>query len=910
MNIDEYSKQNPSSAIIQTNRLRGETLAAWMRVVFAAAAALIFLLCKLASGTFHRAALEYFYLAGLGAALLYSLFILTGPNRPGARRAVAFISSAIDVTLVSFSICAALIYAVQPAAALISFNFLYLWYITLILLAMHRHDAANALFTGALAAVQYLLIILGLRYTPALLFRNIPFSSSWIGGMAPAELFRCFVLLLVGVLGFFLTRSITRRMWRSAEELRIGQAYLTQFFESNPEAIVLSDNDTRVLRINKAFTRLFGYTEAEAVGRPIDELVAPQRLKEEAVRLSQTAQEGQEFLLESVRRRKDGGLVDVSILGAPIFFRGNQVAIFGVYRDVTERRRKERLLQALNQAALAMQSALTREQINAAVAGELEKLGYMWTVMLLDEAGGRLKAEYLGFEPSLIRTAERLAGLSYQDCTFSPDVDQDIFRIIEKGETRFIEDTTTMLRNLLPESSKAAAEQLAGLMRTPATVGAPLIQEDRTIGLLFVHSRDLSPQDEAAITAFANQLSAALQKIGLIKKLEKNISELKRTQAELLQAQKMEAVGRLAGGIAHDFNNLLTVIRGYSELLLADFERDTAVTETIGEIQRAADQASRLTEHLLAFSRKQMHQPRVMSLNDILSGMERILQRLIGEDITLITRPGSDLRPVEIDPAQIEQVVMNLAVNARDAMPDGGKLIIETANVELGEAFVSQHPEVRPGPYVLLAMSDTGPGIEQSILPQIFEPFFTTKERGRGTGLGLSVVYGIVKQSMGYVYAENLSGQGARFTLYFPPSPQQPPSSKADDRSEQNLGGSQKILLVEDDDNVRRLTATILERNGYSVLAARSGEEALELGREEMDSVQILVTDVVMPGMNGRTLARRLQERIAGLKILFMSGYAEQLADFKDHEEPGSDFLQKPFSRAELLQKLQKLQES
>jgi signal transduction histidine kinase len=612
-------------------------------------------------------------------------------------------------------------------------------------------------------------------------------------------------------------------------------------------------------------------------------------------------------LIESVRQKKDRSLVDVSILGAPIYFQGEQVAIFGIYRDVTERKRKERLFRALNQAAVAMQGALTHQQIIDAVATELGALGYSWNVLLLEKGGEVLKVEYLSFESNLVRTVERLLGMPSKEVRIPIDCDEDLSAIVRKGVTRFIADSTELVRAMVPDPMKGLAARIVKILGVTYIIGAPLMQEGGTIGVLGVHSQALSEEDIPTITAFANQLSAAWQKISLIGKLEKNIAELQQTHAQLIQAQKMEAVGRLAGGIAHDFNNLLTVILGYSELLLNEFDDEPSVRETVREIRKAGEQASQLTEHLLAFSRKQMVKPKVMNLNSIVRSMEKLLQRLIGEDVALQIKLEEELQPIRIDPNQVEQVIMNLAVNARDAMPQGGSLCIETTNIYLGQPFVSQHPEVTAGPYVLLAMTDTGQGIDENVIPQIFEPFFTTKERGRGTGLGLSTVYGIVKQSLGYVYAENVADGGARFTLVFPPSQGELSLERPKTESEGNLEGSEKILLVEDEETVRRLTQTILEREGYGVVAAANGKDALDLDQKELEDVSVLVTDVVMPGMNGRVLAQKLQERFPELKVLFLSGYSEEVTGIESEGDQAGEFLQKPFSRIDLLQKLRRM---
>jgi len=892
-------------------RLSGERIAALVRIAACLLVAALFLTYAVGIQPFGESVLGALFLVCLGITVLYSLFVLRLLKKKGYWRAMFFVSSGLDVSMISFTVLVILRYSGDTIVALAAFFTVYLLYFPVIALSVRRFDPAGALFSGLLAAAQYISLAVILSRSPLLFPKHVAVASVWFGDLAPNELFKGVLLLVAGIIGFSVARNGAQRLLQVAGTegaLHVEQATLTRFFESTPEAIVVTDNDTRILRVNSAFSELFGYSEKEAIGRQIDELISPEELADEAARLSHEASSGKKFFLETKRRRKDKTLVDVSILGAPIVYRGEQIAVFGTYRNISEQKRKDRLLQALNQAALAMHEALTHEQIVDAVSRELERLGFMWTVLLLDESGTRLQVEYLGFESSLLRTTERLLGVSEKELRILVDGEQSIQSVVRKRQTRFIEDPTFLLDFIFPRSLASLSSRLAKILRLTKSIGAPLVQGVRVIGMLTVHSAVLSPEDVGAITAFANQLSASWQKISLIEELETSIAELKKTQAQLLQAQKMEAVGRLAGGIAHDFNNLLTVIRGYSELLLADFDSNSTVAETIEEIKKAGEQASQLTEHLLAFSRKQITQPTIVNLNDTIRGMEKILQRLIGEDISLSTLLEQNLKSVRIDPAQIQQVIMNLAVNARDAMPDGGRLEIETANTLLDSSFVSRHPEVNPGWYVCLSITDTGRGIPEGVIPQIFEPFFTTKERGRGTGLGLSTVYGIVKQSAGYVYAKNVSGGGARFTLFFPPREEEAILPDSGSESLQVQNNPEKILLVEDEATVRRLTQTMLERQGYTVIIAGNAEEALSLGKEELETVRVLITDVVMPGMNGRVLARKIRDQFPEMKVLFLSGYAEQMDDFNTVSDPNSDFLQKPFSRAELLKKIHDIQ--
>ncbi len=389
----------------------------------------------------------------------------------------------------------------------------------------------------------------------------------------------------------------------------------------------------------------------------------------------------------------------------------------------------------------------------------------------------------------------------------------------------------------------------------------------------------------------------------------RDVSERKRLGEQLRQAQKMEALGRLAGGIAHDFNNLLTAIISYSELLLETLGEVEPARRHAEEILRAADRAAALTRQLLAYSRQQVLAPQVLNLNTVVSGLERLLRRLIGEDIELSTALAAGLRRVKIDPGQIEQVLMNLAVNARDAMPTGGKLSISTANVELDEAYAWNHVDVQPGAYVRLSVSDTGTGMSEEVRARVFEPFFTTKDVGRGTGLGLATVHGIIKQSEGHIEVESAPGQGTAFHVYIPQviEPARP-TMHAMPRPEL-LRGTETVLLVEDDDVVRGLMRTVLERHGYTVLEASQGIEALQLSSQHQGPLHMLLTDVVMPHMNGRQLYSQLAAHRPGLKVLYMSGYTGGAIAHLGELEPEAAFLQKPFPAEALARKLREVLE-
>jgi nitrogen-specific signal transduction histidine kinase/CheY-like chemotaxis protein len=384
-------------------------------------------------------------------------------------------------------------------------------------------------------------------------------------------------------------------------------------------------------------------------------------------------------------------------------------------------------------------------------------------------------------------------------------------------------------------------------------------------------------------------------------------AETKRLEQQLRHAQKMEAVGRLAGGVAHDFNNMLTIISGYSGLLLDHPETLEPLRNYVNEIKNASARAASLTRQLLAFSRQQVLAPRVLDLNAVVANIEKMLKLLIGEDISLVTVLGERLWPIKADAGQLEQVLLNLAVNARDAMPDGGGLTIETANVEMDSTSAQAHFPLSPGPYVLLTFSDTGIGMDAETQARIFEPFFTAKEKGEGTGLGMAMVYGIVKQSGGYIWVSSEAGKGTTFRIYLPRTEVEVDESGAARRGVEAQSGTETLLLVEDEEAVRGLVRNILRERGYTVLEASRGAEALELSELYAGRIDLLVTDVVMPQMSGRELARRLANSRPQIKVLYISGYADRAVWCEGGLDSGGAFLQKPFSPEALVGKVREV---
>jgi two-component system, cell cycle sensor histidine kinase and response regulator CckA len=438
---------------------------------------------------------------------------------------------------------------------------------------------------------------------------------------------------------------------------------------------------------------------------------------------------------------------------------------------------------------------------------------------------------------------------------------------------------------LHPDDRDAVSVRLTEALRSP---GKPITQDIR------LQHADGSWREIESIAV--NRLSDP--SVAAIVVNARDITDRRKLEEQLRHAQKMEAVGQLAGGIAHDFNNLLTAILGYCNLMRDDLPAGDPLRADLDEIHSAGERAASLTRQLLAFSRRQMLQPQVIDMNTVVQQLEKLLRRLLSEDVELVTALATDLMNVRVDPASIEQILVNLAVNARDAMPRGGRLTIETANVDLDDSFVITHVPMKAARYVMLAVGDTGQGMDADTRARVFEPFFTTKEQGRGSGLGLATVYGMVKQSGGYIWVYSEPDHGTVFKVYFPPAEQRTSTAgaiNAGRRASDAMHGWETVLLVEDEDAVRALGREVLRRHGYVVLEARHGVDALRVAERHPDAIHLMITDLVMPHMGGRDLVERLATVRPKMKVLFMSGYTDHAVMHRDLT-PGTPFLQKPFT--------------
>jgi PAS domain S-box-containing protein len=907
-------------------------------------------------------------------------------------------------------------------------------------------------------------------------------------------------------------------------------AYLQALTENNPLGIVVLDMQHRVLMCNPAFEALFGYQQSEILGADLDTLLAPHGSMKEAEALTRRSNAGNVVREKAKRLRSDGSLVDVQILGVPISADGKLIGSFGMYEDITERRRaeqaqreaEERFRSLFENATegifqtttdgryLSVNPALARMCGFASPAEMISTVEDLGKEMYADpnvrgvfkqliEKYGLVKdfeyevrrkdgaeiwisenahvvrnpdGEILSYEGTIEDiTARKRAELERQ-VTFEiihavnvTDNLDDLLGLIHLAlkkvlyaENCFIalyESATGMFHfpffvdqfdqapppqrvgksctahvyrtgqaMLIPQRAfdLLAAEGKVELVGTPSPswLGVPLRTPAATIGVVVVQhyedenayterdqeflgsvggqialaierkrSEEKVRESEARLRVLVEQLPAVLWTVdrnlrftsalgaGFVRLKIKpdallgtllldyfettdqtflpiaahrravagepmtfhvewksgsyachveplrdsdgqvsgaicmslDITDRKQLEEQLRQAQKMEAVGRLAGGIAHDFNNLLMVIQGYSDLLVERLPGGDPLRRNAEQIQMASQRASSLTRQLLAFSRKQMLAPKILNVQSVVAEMEKILRRLIGEDIQLETSSAPDLGLVKADRSQIEQVILNLAVNARDAMPQGGRLTIETANVELDSSYSHPPAVLSPGRYVMMAVTDNGCGMDAETQAHVFEPFFTTKEKGKGTGLGLATVYGVVKQSGGYVWVYSEPGRGTSFKIYLPRIEETAVPAVRDGKSEMQIPqrGSETILLVEDEKGVRELAREYLASSGYTVIEAEDGHTALELAAMHVGQIHLLLTDVVMPGISGRELAERVSQIRPGIKIIYMSGYTDQAVVHHGILQNDAVLLQKPFTLMTLAGKLREM---
>jgi two-component system cell cycle sensor histidine kinase/response regulator CckA len=531
----------------------------------------------------------------------------------------------------------------------------------------------------------------------------------------------------------------------------------------------------------------------------------------------------------------------------------------------------------------------------------LEQAGAQWGCMLL-----RQNEKYVPSAEARLAEDGSITVVLPSDSgsETSPLLPHTLLDVVARSKKRVI------LENAVTDATFSADPYMARA-RPKSVLCLPILRQGEPSGLLYLENNLLAGTFTAdkleVLELMASQAAISLENAGLYEGLRREYSERKQVEEQLRQSQKMDALGTLAAGIAHDFNNLLNVINGYSEMALMRLDTNHPIFESLGEILKSGERAAGLTRQLLAYSRKQVLSPKLWNLNDIVRDVETMLKRLIGEGVTMRTTLGPEVGKVRADRGQVEQILMNLVVNARDAMPMGGLLSVETANRELDQEFCSAHPGMSAGPYVMLAVMDNGTGMTEEVKAKLFEPFFTTKEIGKGTGLGLAVVHGIVNQSGGGIAVESELGKGTAFRIYLPRAESLPEESEGDffSSTDASAGGGETILLVEDDDSVRKFTSQALESQGFRVLVFSNGREALRVFETPSLEVRLVISDIVMPEMGGKELAERIRKLRPKLPILFISGYADQ----PESRYPlrGESLLRKPFAVSEILARVRDL---
>ncbi len=639
------------------------------------------------------------------------------------------------------------------------------------------------------------------------------------------------------------------------------ESYLASIVESSEDAVMGLDPNGVVLSWNPAAEHLLGHPASEILNRAVRPLIPAPFYDEESTILERILRGERVESYETLRQHRNGKMLEVSITASPI--RDSNAVIIGVshsIRGVVDRTRLEWAFQEKQK----VQSDLEASEIRYRRLFEAAKDG----ILLLDAETGTI----FDANPFL----EELLGLSRKDLVGKPlwelgplkdlIANQAAFQVLkDKGYIRY--------EHLPLETAKGKEVHVEFVSNVYVSAGERVIQ---------CNIRDITLRYRAE-------------------------QALRKAEEQLRHSQKMEAFGRLAAGVAHDFNNLLTVINGYAEIMAGTLDKNSPLQGDIEEIAKAGQRASLLTRQLLAFSRKQVLKVQVLNLNQVATDMQKMLKRLIGEDIVVVSTLAPDLGLIRIDPGQVEQVILNLSLNARDAMPLGGRLSIETGNIDLDEAFVARHPSLHPGPHIVLTVQDTGCGMSREIQDRLFEPFFTTKATGKGTGLGLATVLGIVLQSEGAIQVESEPGKGATFKIYLPRVAGTADGSKATDLRNNSPKGTETVLLVEDEPLLRKLARQILEMYGYSVLEASCGAEALKISDAHSGPIALLLSDMVMPGMSGRELSVALTGRRPGLKSLLVSGYSNDSVALHGDLNSGAAFLQKPYSPSDLALRVRSL---
>jgi PAS domain S-box-containing protein len=767
---------------------------------------------------------------------------------------------------------------------------------------------------------------------------------------------------IIGTFG--VSRDITKRKLAEA-----GNARLAAIVNSSDDAIFSTTREGVIATWNAGAERMYGYAAEEIKGKSFSTFI-PEDRRADLAGIAERLLRGERLVhFEHEDMRKDGSRLQVLLTLSPIKdATGFVTGVSIISRDITERKRAEeelyqsrQMLQSIldtipqrvfwkdrNMLFLGCNSAFA---IDAGLKDPTEIIGkndydLAWgETAELYRADDKLVMEQetprLNFDEPQNRPDGSLRWLrtnklplrdregevigvigTYEDITERKRVEAEHTRLVtaieQAAETLMVTDIRGTIEYVNP-----AFTRITGYSREEVLGQNPRILKSGKQDQVFYqqlwatilrgeiwHGELINRRKEGNLYTEEMNIAPVRDALGEVTHFiatKQDVTEHKQLGQQLIQAQKMEAVGRLAGGVAHDFNNLLTIINGYAALLSEETSTEDPRRARLKEILMAGERAASLTRQLLAFSRRQVLEPRVLNLNSVLADIEKMLRRLIGEDVELVSTLKPDVGRVKVDPGQIEQVIMNLALNARDAMPEGGKLLIETSNVEIDEKYVRSHSPMMPGKYVMVAVSDTGCGMDLDTQAHIFEPFFTTKEEGRGTGLGLATVYGIVKQSGGFIWVYSEPGRGSTFKIYLPFIEENVPKAKPAKVRTKQVKGSETVLVVEDEGGVRSLVCQTLASQGYKVLEAAGAAQALKISEQHTEPIHLLLTDVVMPQTDGKKLAMRLSTLHPETKVLYMSGYTDDAIVRHGILNVGTSFLQKPFLPRVLLLKIREV---
>ncbi len=676
---------------------------------------------------------------------------------------------------------------------------------------------------------------------------------------------------------------------KADEMLKLSEEKFSKAFRSSPMIISISTvADGRYIDVSDSFYEETGYSRDEVIGHTAFEINIWVDLSDRDRILSEMKEKGRVRELEIRFRSKDGG-IRTKLFSAEIISLGGVPCLLAVNADITERKKAMEIIEKQKLELEAVNSELTRTIRSM----EETHIRLMETQRELVASNERLRFSEEKFSKTVhlgpvIITLSRLADGVYVE------VSEYFLKLTGYSRDEVVGHSSLDL-NIWDDI--ADRELVIEHLRRDGVVKEVDIRFRAKDGRVFIM------RYSAEIVSIAGEPHLVSVAVDITERLKAE-KEKAAVEEQLLQSQKMETVGRLAGGIAHDFNNLLTAIMGHVELSMMKIGEESPLREHLEVILRASETAADLTKRILAFSRKQVIEPKLINLDEVIDHMEMLLTRLIGENVTLETVHGAKMADIMADPGHMEQVLVNLAVNSRDAMPGGGRLTLETANVHLDSHYCRKHPHALPGEYVMLSVSDTGTGMSEEVKKHLFEPFFTTKPRGQGTGLGLSMVYGVVRQNGGTIEVYSVEGKGTSFKMYFPLAGTADGAEAGSCGEESCLTGNETVLLVEDNPMVLGFAENVLEQAGYRVFSAVRGEEMLAMDDSVINSADILITDVILPGINGSDLAEEIKKRNPGIRVLYTSGYTEDFAVKHEIRRNGMEFIGKPYSAHTLLRRI------